>query len=772
MAYHRYLNPRFLVLMPLVIILIAAVACGGDDATPVPRATSTPQPTPTPIDIGAIAKGLQDAVTQAVGEGVSAEDVQRIVAAAAGGGLTAADVQKIVEETAGEALTAADVQRIVARAAAETAGEALTAADVQRIVAETAGQGLTAADVQRIVREQAGEALSAADVEKIVAETAGQALSAEDVQSIVERAVEESAGEALNAEDVQQIVAKAVATPTPTPTAVPSLEWQQPAFVKDGKYGGVIPMQAIILRVQVDPHQQSGPLEPSVMSEFWNQLLTWDYKDRYRMVGDLVRDWSLNADGSYTFSLYEGAKFLDGETINADDVKYSMDRMVEEGEGIIRPATGQIRPYYESTEVIDERTVKINLKISGSPAFLEWLTVGNLKILGKHIGDAHPDPIELQEFLSNPDNINGSGPYMWKDHQEGVSFETQRNPNYWKEGLPFLDGYRQFIIRDRNKIFAAYRAEQVLMTSFVTGLGVRDSLQLAEELKGRLTVHFLGANATLDSLILNWEKPPFDNPLVRRAVYIGLDRLEWLKINNAGKGFLGTPLQAGTWMTPPHEVVGTWPGFRYVDKHTGEPILVPYGNPDAVKDPLDIVKAKALLAEAGYDEDNKLTVVHNAIDIPYHRDGAVILREQFKAIGINLEIKLISSTANRAETRDKNFHMTAFSRDAPLLDSDSFLQAFYLPGGASNWTTVSLPRINELFLLSASEPDPDKRQVLIWEAGDVLRQGETSQLGIGWVDRYEQPTSHKIQNYRPPRTLTENFMYREIFWLADPSEFD
>ena len=48
-------------------------------------------------------------------------------------------------------------------------------------------------------------------------------------------------------------------------------------------------------------------------------------------------------------------------------------------------------------------------------------------------------------------------------------------------------------------------------------------------------------------------------------------------------------------MTPPHEVVGTWPGFRYVDKHTGEPILVPYGNPDAVKDPLDIVKAKALL---------------------------------------------------------------------------------------------------------------------------------------------------------------------------------
>ena len=688
MAYHRYLNPKFLILTPLVIILVAAMACGGGDATP--------QPTPTPIDVDALGK----AVAQAVGEGVSA------------------------------------------------------------------------ADVQRIVREQAGQSLGAEDVQKIVDETAGQALTAADVQSIVERAVEASAGEALTSEDVQQIVAKAVATPTPTPTAAPTFDWQPPSFIKDGKYGGILPMQAIILRMHPDPHQQAGPLEASLMSEFFNQMLRYDHEDRQRMVGDLVQSWRLNADGSYTFTLYEGATFLDGETINADDVKYSFDRMVEQGEGIIRPATGNMRPYYDSSEVIDERTVKMNLKIPGSPAFLEWLTVGNVKILSKHIGDDHPDPVELQEFLSNPDNINGGGPYMWKEFQEGVFFETQRNPNYWRKGLPFIDGYKQFLMGDRTKIFAAYKAEQVLMTSFVTGLSIRDSLTLAEELKGQLTVHFMGANATIDSIITNWERPPFDNPLVRRAVYIGLDRLEWLNVNNAGRGFLGTPLFNNTWMTPPHEVVGTWPGFRYVDKHTGEPILVPYGNKDAVKSPLDIQKSKALLAEAGYDEDNPLTIVHNAIDVPYHRDGAIILREQFKRFGVNLEIKLIASPANRVETREKNFHMTAFSRDAPLLDSDSLLQAFYMPGGAAHWTTHPIPRVIEIFELSARESDPDKRQALIWEATEILRQGESSQLGIAWMDRYEQPTNHKVQNYRAPRTLLENFMYREWFWLADPSEFD
>ena len=638
---------------------------------------------------------------------------------------------------------------------------------VKATVGEALGQVLSADDVQRIVREQAGRSLSAADVQKIVAETAGASLSAEDVQSIVERAMEASAGEELSAADVQRIVARAVATPTPVPTSAPSLEWMQPAFVKNGKYGGVIPMQAIILRFHADPHQQTGPLEASVSSEFFNQLLRYDHEDRHRLVGDLAKDWQLNPDGSYTFTLYEGATFLDGESVNADDVKYSMDRMVEEGEGIIRPRTGLIRPYLDSTEVIDERTVKINLKIPGSPAFLEWLTVGNLKIMAKHVGDAHPNPVELQDFLSEPENINGGGPFMWKEFQEGVSFETQKNPNYWREGLPFVDGYQQFLMRDRTKIFAAYKAEQVLMTSFVTGLAIRDSLTLAEDLKGQVVVHFMGANATIDSLITNWERPPFQDPLIRRAVYIGLDRLEWLNVNNAGRGFLGTPLKGGSWMTPPHEVVGTWPGFRYVDKHTGEPILVPYGNKDAVKSPLDIQKAKALLAEAGFDENNQLTIVHNAIDIPYHRDGAVILREQFKKFGVNLEIKLIASPANRVETREKNFHMTAFSRDAPLLDSDSLLQAFYMPGGAANWTTINIARINEIFELSARESDPEKRQVLIWEASEILRQGESSQLGIAWMDRYEQPVNVKVQNYRAPRTLLENFMYREWFWLAE-----
>ena len=691
MRYRRYLSPKLLVLLPLVIILIAAIACGADDAT------ATPQPTATPVDIGAIASGVQEAV----------------------------------KETVGQAL----------------------------------GQVLTAADVQQIVSDAAGEALSAEDVQKIVAETAGEALSAEDVQNIVAQAVEASAGEALTAGDVQKIVAKAVATPTPMPTAAPSFEWMAPAFVKNGKHGGIIPMQAINLRLNTDPHQASGALDASLSSGFWSQLMRWNFE--LELVGDLVRKWEITPEGSFIFSLYEGVTFSDGESLNADDVKFSLDRMVEEGRP--RPNVGKVSPYYDSSEVIDERTIKVNVKIPGSPAFLEWLTVENLKIIGKHVGDAHPDPEELESFLSKTENINGSGPFLYKDFQEGVSFETERNPDYWKGDLPFIDGYKAFIITERTRLVAAYKAEQVLMPLFVTGLSVRDALTMTDELRGQVTVHWIGA-ASLDSLIINWEKPPYDDARLRRALYIGVDRLEWLNVNNAGRGFLGTPFPNPSWMTPAHDVVGTWPGFRYVDKHTGEPILVPYDNDDAVKDPLDILKAKALLAEAGFDEDNPFKVVHNSFNIPYHSDASLILREQLKRIGVKMEIKLLDVATNFKATREGDYAMTGLSRDTDIQDSDSFLQNFYMPGGVPFWTTIDIPRISEIFTLSSREFDPDKRQVLIREAGNILRQGENSQLGIAWTIRQPMPVNNMVQHYRPGRILQENFM-RDDIWLSEPERF-
>ena len=724
MSYKRFVSPRQLLILPLLALLIAAVACGGDDATPGPGATATPvptytpQPTATPVDVGAIASGLQEALKQTVEQALAQQ---------------AGDAQ--------EPISQADLQALV-----------------QRAVEASVPEGTSPLQIRQMV-------------EDAVKATAQEGFTREDVAGLVAEAVAGASEDQLTAEEVQRIVAQAVATPTPLPVAAPSLEWVAPAFVKNGKSGGVLRMSALRLDINWDPHQQSTGTEATLSSGFYNQLMTYDYEDRTKLAGDLAKSWELTPEGGYIFSLYEGATFLDGETVNADDVKYSLDRMVETGEGILRPLVGgKMRRYYDSSEVIDDRTLKVNLKIPGSPAFLQYLAFETYKIVPKHLSDAIPDKIELQEHLNESENINGSGPFMYKDYEAGVSYEWVKNPNYWKDGMPFLDGIEGFQITDNTRLIAAFQAEQVLMPNFAdTGMGVRDLLNAEKQWGSKIKLHWLGST-NLDTLIVNFEAPPFDDPRVRRAFYLGIDRMEHIKTIVAGRGRLGTPLFPDTWMTPSNEVVGTWPGFRYVDKHTGEPILVPYGNDDAVKNPLDILKAKALLAEAGYTEDNPLKLTFNNFSLAYHSTVAQFLQQQFKTFGVETTLEPRDVSTGFAESIKGNYQVFHITRSTHIIDSDELLLGNYLPGGVPIWKNIEIPRVTEIFELSSRESDPGARQNLIWEAGEILRQGELSMLGIAWIDRYALPVNTKVKNYHVGKIQFANLVHESI-WLDDPSEF-
>ena len=710
------MSKPMIILLGLVIFGLVLVACGSDDATPAPGATSTPaptstpQPTATPVDVGAIASGLQEALKQTVEQALAQQ----------------------------------------AGAADEPISQADLAALVQRAVEASVPEGTSPLQIRAMVEEA-------------VKASAQEGLTKEDVASLVAEAVSETAAEGLTAEEVQKIVAQAVATPTPLPAAAVTFEWEPPAFLNQGKYGGTVPMSVLVWRTNWDPHQGTSLLEAAVNSGFWNQLMRYDYQDRDKLVGDLVKTWELTPAGGYIFKLYEGAKFLDGETVNADDVVYSLDRMVEPGQ--IRNKSTLIRDYYDSSEAIDERTVKINLKIPGSPAFLEYITVETMKIIGKHVGDAHPDKNELEEFLDNTDNINGSGPFMFKDFQDGVSIQWVKNPNYWKTGLPYLDGIDMFLIPDGARVIAGYRAGQLLMPNFGdTGLGVRDLLVADKEWGEDIQLHWLGAT-NLDVFVLNFAIPPFDDPRIRKAFYIGIDRLAHINTLIAGRGTMGIPFYPDTWMSPPDEVIGTWPGFRYVDKHTGEPVLVPYGRDDVIKDPRDIAKAKALMAEAGYTDANPLQITYNCFGLPFHSSVAQFSRELFKNFNLDAELRCLDVPSNHGEIRAGTYQMFHITRAADTLDSDDvFKQNYFSPGGGSNWDAMLIPEVNDIALRSQTEPDRAKRQQLVFQATEILRQGDLNHIGIAWIDRYALPVNVKVKNFRAARLLGENYMH-EAIWL-------
>ena len=151
---NRYLvKPRFLVLIPLLLVLMIAVACG-DDATPVPEAT---QAVPT-LDVAAIQAAVREAVraeASGAAPAVSAEQIQEMVQAAVGGistGLTADEILTIVKSAVPEGASVEEIQALVETAVTAAAAEQLTAEEVQSMVQAAAAGQLTAEEVQSIVK--------------------------------------------------------------------------------------------------------------------------------------------------------------------------------------------------------------------------------------------------------------------------------------------------------------------------------------------------------------------------------------------------------------------------------------------------------------------------------------------------------------------------------------------------------------------------------------------------------------------------------------------
>ena len=722
MARSRSLSPRFLIFLPLLAVLLIGLACGGTEETPAPQPTPTLAPTPTPVDVAAIASGLQEVIKGTVEEAMKEQ-----------------------QPAAESPISQEDLRRLVEQAIAATAPEEASPEDIRNMVAAA------------------------------VAAAAQPGVTKEEVSELVARAVAESAGEALTAAEVQEIVAMAVATPTPLPTAVPSFMWMAPDWVSQGKQGGVIPMSTLGGRDEWDPHQGSGTLSYTHSSPLFSHLVRFNPVKPDEIAGDLARSWTLSDDGSsYTFVLWD-AQWTDGEPVTAEDIKFSLDRMVEEGQP--RPKAKRIAPYYAGSEVIDNRTVRVDLKIAGSPAFLQYLGVDSMKIMPKHIGDmfdlSTPEgKEELNLHFKSRDNIVGSGPFRLVEYVPETEYEHERNPNYFKDGLPFLDGMKVFFITDANRLTAAYRAEQVLMPNFGDiGLSVRDLEQMERDLAGQIVLHWVPPHG-FDGTFVNPERPPFDNAKVRKAIYLAIDRLDYIDTLLAGRGTMGTPFPPRTWMTPSDEVVAKWPGFRYVDIHTGEPVLNYYGRDDVEKDPLDMVKARALLEEEGYTAENPLEWTYTAFNLQYHKSVALLLKEQWEKLdNVKVEIKLVDIPTGFSELREGKYDMGMVTAPIAISDSDDVFQSFYKDACATYRTCFSPTRMQELFDLSSKEPSQSRRQELVREAGEIIRQGEGYWRGIAWIERFSSPVNVKVKNYHVPLTLDYGTQYEQI-WLEDPSEFN
>jgi peptide/nickel transport system substrate-binding protein len=548
-------------------------------------------------------------------------------------------------------------------------------------------------------------------------------------------------------------VARAPAAP-PTPTAGPegqtfSFAWP-PDWVAQGKY------QKMVLRgiIGFNPGQWDvqacGTLPDCLMPSGpqFNGLVYHDPVNPDDIVCDLCESWTVSPDGkTYTFRLRE-AQWHDGQPVTAEDIKFSLDRIVEPG--AIRVRTGVLRTFYEhqSAEVLDARTIRVPIKFA-SPLFLENLASEYMKMYPKHVAQKL-SPEEAQQ----PGKLIGSGPWKLKEFKPHISIEYVRNPNYFKKGLPFFDGMLFTIVRDYNRRLAAMQVAQAQTTEGPTigSYGNEDPMRIQGESKGKVRAIYI-PEAVQTYLVLHMNKPPFNDPRVRRAVLLAIDRQELVKIVRCVEpygcfGSVGTFLpNKGGQVVESSEDLAQTPGWRQPKDQ-------------------DIAEAKALMAAAGYAGGVKATL--NLTNVPGSvRIGEVIAEQVRKSLGIEFTLEAV----DRATTVDRimrgTHHASLDSSGVIILDPADYLnQHFLVMGGQKNPDRWSHPRLAEIIEAQARESEPAKRLSLFKEAVQILRQGESHVVPLTWGHSGGM-MDYRLQNFHVPGSEQIVKQFEHIWW--DPN---
>ena len=502
----------------------------------------------------------------------------------------------------------------------------------------------------------------------------------------------------------------AAPTPVPAPTAtpVPARPTPTPAPVGEQPiYGTVVNAQAFANMSGWDPHRYGRAEDIQANGLSYNQIVEFDPINPTKIIGDLAESWDVSADGlTWAFKLHEGVKFWDGVELTAEDAAFSLIRAMDSDDP--RPRTGRFRSYVAGDEgarqikAIDKYTLGVTLSFPAG-AFLPYLAIDFNKVLPKHHLDAGAD---INVF----DGLLGYGPWKPVAFAEGISFEFERNPDYFKTGLPYFDGINGIIIREVGTEIAALKTERIIMALAIPGhhAGVEDFNKLAQdgEFLKKYDIYWADGHAN-QHLLLNTTKPPFDNENIRRAIFLGMDRQALTFAVGAGRFTIGAPLPLADPMAIPEAEMLALPGYRQVD---------------GKKHPDDIAEARKLMEAEGYGAGNPLKAELVFAPIIYWADAAQIIKQQMKDIYVDFTLRSTDIGTETNELRSGTHEAGMYGMGGMIFDPDDRLQSNYTKVDR-NYHFWSDPVTDDLFKKQQRELDFEKRKAIVQEIQRIILNG-------------------------------------------------
>lgn len=307
---------------------------------------------------------------------------------------------------------------------------------------------------------------------------------------------------------------------------------------------------------------------------------------------DLAESWTASEDQkTWTFNLRPGVKFHHGREVVAEDVKVTIERVMDKATGSVARVNFDI---VESIEVVDKHTIKFTLKQPYS-GFAEIFGDRQVRIVPRD---------KLDSLASQP---IGSGPFKLTSFRPGDRFELVKNPDYYVPGIPKLDAITIRIIPERAAQFVALETGEIDLIWDVPP-------EVLDQYKNSKTIKVDSVpTSTWDGLIMNAARKPFDDMRVRKAVHMAIDKKALVDIALFGYGTATL-----TMISPIH----------------------PYFNKSVAIGAPDIEGAKKLLAEAGYANGFDVTLyVPNGR--PTRERVGLGTAEMLKAIAVKVDLQRV-----------------------------------------------------------------------------------------------------------------------------------
>lgn len=497
--------------------------------------------------------------------------------------------------------------------------------------------------------------------------------------------------------------------------------WSGLLSAQQPQYGGTLRIALPGDLTFFNAHQ--GPAAGSntvwVANNIFNSLVTLTPPPEFKVVPELAKSWELLDGGrTYIFHLQEGVTFHDGTEFDAEAAKWNFDRILDP------KVKSWVQPYYEEVErveAVDKYTLRVRMK-EPSGALLT-------AIAGYFQGIPMASPKSFatygEEWVRHP---SGTGPYILKQWSPGERVVLEKNPRYFKQGLPYLDALEFQMMKEPYGAAAWLRSGEV---DFLARVPLQQVFMLENSADIQVVT---GPEMAPVVALLNMRVKPFNDIRARRAVGgYGIDRF---KIAKVGFGGRAQPLVS---------------------------VLAP-GVPDAIDlndlYPYRPEEAKRLLKELGFDEANPLTL---NILVPNHEptlvDISTLVAHQLEKIGVRTHVTLLDAIAWVERVLVAHDFEMVVSNWARLLDINMRSVSFF-KAAASNYTGIDDPTLEGMVRQWRRSLDAEERKRLSVDMQRLIAEQ------LYWINITGYPTfqayRHHVKNYAFDN---QAYLFLEQVWL-------